>query len=65
MRGIIEGMGGRLLAMFVPKISASAGCGSWPSCWQCISRCGRALPCDACTVGEIDKPGEWILCKGC
>jgi hypothetical protein len=60
----LEALGTALLGIFVPRIEAAAGCGSWPSCWQCAAACnGCWAPCNGCTQGMPDQPGEWLLCR--
>ncbi|MDK0523918.1 hypothetical protein [Streptomyces sp. ML-6] len=60
----LEALGTALLGVLVPRIKAAAGCGSWPSCWQCSSVCGGFwAPCEGCTEGMPDESGEWLYCR--
>lgn len=52
----LEAVGSRLLALFVPSITASADSCSWrnfPSCWQCDGFACQAFCCDGDGCGFV------------
>jgi hypothetical protein len=64
----LETLGARLLSLVVPTVDAAAGCGSWPSCWQCNRKYGGSCSCNAPCAGCAYSSTNYDLacvCKAC
>lgn len=53
MYGKLEGLGTRLLGLFVPKVEAAAACRTYSYCWQCDGCCYACCTSTYC---------YWVLC---